>query len=66
MEQQKLESMVSQHCYDEICAKLKEQVGEEAFEYVFPGVKKALEEGSGKVREEILISWLNCDSCRIC
>lgn len=66
MEQQKLESMVSKHCYDEICAKLKEQVGEEAFEYVFPGVKKALEEGSGKVREEILISWLNCDSCRIC
>ena len=66
MEQQTLESMVSQHCYDEIVEKLKKQVGEEAFEYIFPGVKKALEEGSGNVREEILINWLDCDSCRIC
>lgn len=66
MEQKKLESMVSKHCYDEIVAKLKEHVGEEAFEYIFPGVKKALEEGSGRVREEILINWLDVDSCRIC
>ena len=43
MEQQKLESMVSQHCYDEICAKLKEQVGEEAFDYA-EAVKIAKEE----------------------
>lgn len=66
MEQKKLESMVSQHCYDEIVAKLKEQVGEEAFLYIFPAVKKALEEGSGKVREEILTGWLEIDSCRVC
>jgi hypothetical protein len=66
MEQQTLESMVSQHCYDEIVEKLKEQVGEEVFPYIFPGIKKALEEGSGKVREQILIYWLNVDSCRIC
>ena len=66
MEQKKLESMVSQHCYDEIVAKLKEQVGEEAFQYIFPAIKKAIEDGSGKVREEILIYWLDVDSCRIC
>lgn len=66
MEQKKFESMVSQHCYDEIVAKLKEQVGEEAFLYIFPAVKKALEEGSGKVREEILTGWLEIDSCRVC
>ena len=66
MEQKKLESMVSQHCYDEIVAKLKEQVGEEAFLYIFPAVKGALEEGSGKVREEILTGWLEIDSCRVC
>ena len=58
--------MVSQHCYDEIVAKLKEQVGEEAFQYIFPAIKKAIEDGSGKVREEILIYWLDVDSCRIC
>jgi len=66
LEQKSLAEMVSQHCYDEICAKLKKQVGEEAFEYVFPAVKKALEEGSGNVREEILINWLDVDSCRVC
>lgn len=61
-----LEDMVSKNCYDEIVAKVKEQVGEEAFGYIFPAIKKAIEEGSGKVREEILISWLDCDHCRVC
>ena len=61
-----LESMISAHAYDEIVAKVKEQVGEESFDYIFPAVKKALEEGSGKVREEILINWLNVDSMRVC
>ena len=61
-----LESMVSKHAYNEIVAKVKEQVGEEAFLYIFPAIKKALEEGSGKVREEILSNWLNCDSMRVC
>jgi len=61
-----LESMVSKHAYDEIVAKVKVKVGEESFDYIFPAVKKALEEGSGKVREEILIHWLDCDSVRVC
>ena len=63
---QTLEEMVSKHAYDEIVAKVKEQVGEESFGYIFPGIKKALEEGSGKVREKILISWLSVDSMRVC
>ena len=63
---QTLEEMVSKHAYDEIVAKVKEQVGEESFGYIFPGIKKALEEGSGAVRNEILSSWLNCDSMRVC
>lgn len=61
-----LESMVSKHAYDEIVSKVKKQVGEDCFGYIFPGIKKALEEGSGKVREEILIDWLNVDSMRVC
>lgn len=61
-----LESMVTKHAYEEIVSKVKEQVGEEAFKYIFPAVKKALEEGSGKAREQILIGWLNCDSMRVC
>jgi hypothetical protein len=61
-----LESMVSKHAYEEIVSKVKEQVGEESFSYIFPGIKKALEEGSGKVREEILRNWLDCDSMRVC
>ena len=66
MEKQKLETMISAHAYDEIVAKVKEQVGEESFDYIFPAVKKALEEGSGNVREEILIGWLECDSVKVC
>lgn len=61
-----LESMVSKHAYDEIVAKVKVKVGKESFDYIFPAVKKALEEGSGKVREKILIHWLDCDSVRVC
>ena len=67
MEEKKtLEQMVSNHAYDEIVAKVREEVGDNAFEYIFPAVKKALEEGSRKVREEILINWLDCDSVRVC
>jgi len=63
---QTLEKMVSKHAYEEIVSKVKVQVGEESFDYIFPGIKKALEEGSGEVREEILIHWLDCDSMRVC
>ncbi len=62
----KLEEMVSQHCYNEIVSKVKEQVGEGAFDYIFAGVKKALEDGNATTREEILIGWLDMDSCRVC
>ena len=58
--------MVSAHCYDEIKEKVRQLVGDEAFGTVFPAVEKAIEEGSRKSREEILISWLDVDSCRIC
>ena len=58
--------MISAHAYDEIVAKVKEQVGEESFIYLFPAIRKALEEGSGKVREEIIRNWLDCDSMRVC
>ena len=63
---QTLEEMVSKHAYEEIVSKVKEQVGEESFDYIFPAVKKALEEGDGNIREEILINWLDCDSMRVC
>ena len=67
MEQkQTLETMVSQHAYEEIVSRVKEEVGEESFNYIFPGIKKALEEGSGKVRDKILSRWLDCSSVRVC
>lgn len=66
MEKQKLETMISAHAYKEIVAKVKVQVGEKSFDYIFPAVKKALEEGSGAVRKEILGNWLDCDSVRVC
>ena len=61
-----LESMISNNAYEEIINKINEAVGEEAAEYIFPAVKKALEEGDGKVRESILSSWLNVDTLRVC
>ena len=66
MEKNDLKRMVSAHTYDAIVEKVKKQVGEKAFEYIFPAVKKALEEGNGEVREEILIGWLDLDCCRVC
>ena len=66
MKKKTLESMISERAYNEIVKKVKEQVGEDAFEYIFPAVKKTLEEGSGAVRENILIGWLDCDCMRVC
>ena len=66
MEKNDLKRMVSAHTYDAIVEKVKKQVGEKAFGYIFPAVKKALEEGNGEVREEILIGWLDLDCCRVC
>lgn len=66
MEEKLLEDMVSARCFKEIQEKVKHYVGEESFPIIWPAVKKAIEEGSGKAREEILSSWLDVDSCRIC
>ena len=66
MEKETLESMVSQNTYDTIVKKVKELVGDSAFEYIFPAIKKALEEGDGTVRNDILIDWLDLDCCRVC
>ena len=53
-----LEELVSAHCYDEIVRKKTGQVSEVVFEIIFPSIKKALEEGDGDIRREILINWL--------
>ena len=66
MEEKKLESMISNDAYEEIESKVKEKVGEDAFKYIFPAVKKAIEEGDGAVRKNILIDWLDMCSCRVC
>lgn len=64
--EKKLENIISRHAYDELKEKVIEQVGEKASEYIFPAVKKALEEGDGVLREELLSEWLNVDSMRVC
>lgn len=61
-----LEEMLSNHAYNEIIEKLKNEVGEDAFEFLFPAVKEALEKGSVKAKEDILIGWLDVDSMRVC
>jgi hypothetical protein len=66
MEKKALEQMISRHAYDEIVSKIKNEVGEGTFAIIFPSIKKALEEGDGKTRSEILIDWLDCDSIRVC
>lgn len=66
METKKLEEMVSARCYDEIAEKVMHYVGDDSFDIIFQAVKKAIEVGSAKAREYILIDWLNVDSCRIC
>ena len=62
----KLEEILSAHCYNEFVEKVKHYVGEESFPIIFPAVKEAVEKGSGQAREEILINWLDMDSCRVC
>ena len=62
----KLKEMISAHAYDELMKEVRETVGEDAYKYIFPAVEKALEEGDGKVRENILFGWLDIDSMRVC
>jgi hypothetical protein len=66
MATKKLEEMLSEHCYNELQEKVKHYVGEDAFDIVFPAIKKALEEDSIETRHSILIEWLDMDSCRVC
>lgn len=61
-----LKDMISEHAYNEIKKKVEKLVGREANKYIFPAVEKALEKGSGRTRERILIDWLNLDSVRVC
>jgi len=62
----KLEEYLSAHCYDELQDKVKQYVGEGAFDTIFPAVKKALEEGDRNTRNDILIQWLDMNTCRVC
>ena len=61
-----LSQTISAHAYEEIVSKVKENVGNSASKYILPGVVKALEEGDGYLREEILNEWLDVDSMRVC
>lgn len=61
-----LKDLISKNAYDEIVEKLKECVGEDAFEYIFPAVDKALVEGSIACKNDIVNLWLDCDHLRVC
>lgn len=63
---EKLKTMISEHCYDELVKKLTERVGENNAKVMLPAVAKALVEGGREEREQILINWLDMDSCRVC
>lgn len=66
MEKKKLSQMISESALCEIITEVQKKVGLEASTYILPGVLKALEEGSGIVRNQILSEWLDVDSCRVC
>lgn len=63
---EKLKTMISEDCYDELVEKLAESVGEDNVETILPAVAKAIVEGDRLQREHILIDWLDMDSCRVC
>ena len=63
---EKLKTMISEHCYEELVQKLIEQVGANNAMVMLPAVAKALVEGGKGDRERILIDWLDMDSCRVC
>ena len=62
----KLSEKISVHAFDDIKENVKEQVGEDASRYIFPAVVEALENGDGRIRADILLKWLDVDSCRVC
>lgn len=63
---EKLKEMMSERSYEELQEKLKGLVGDKFFQTLFEEVAKALVEGGGAEREEILIDWLDMNSCRVC
>lgn len=63
---EKLKTMISEDCYDELVEKLTEQLGENNAKVMLPAVAKALVEGGREERERILNTWLDMDSCRVC
>lgn len=63
---EKLKTMISEGCYDELVRKLTEQLGENNAKVMLPAVAKALVEGGREERERILNTWLDMDSCRVC
>ena len=58
--------MLSVRAINEIVDQLEGFVGKKAANLLFPGVKKALEEGDREVRESILREWLDVDYIRVC
>lgn len=63
---EKLEKLISAHALNELERKLEEMVGYDAFYFIYPAVKIALEEGNGNLRSQIIMDWLHLDSCRVC
>lgn len=63
---EKLKTLISEHCYDELVEKLTDYVGEDNVQTVLPTIAKILVEGTGQQKEHILIDWLDMDSCRVC
>jgi coenzyme F420-reducing hydrogenase beta subunit len=63
---EKLKTMISEHCYDELVEKLTEYVGEDNVQTILPSIAKILVEGTGQQKEHILNNWLDMDSCRVC
>ena len=61
-----LQKMMSAVSYRELQIKVKDLVGEKSFPIIFPSIEKALVEGGREEREEILINWLDMDTCRVC
>lgn len=66
MANKKLQEMMSAVSYKELQLKVKDLVGEKNFDIIFPSVENALVEGGEKERTEILINWLDMDTCRVC
>lgn len=63
---EKLKTLISEHCYDELVGKLTDYVGQDNVDTVLPTIAKILVEGTGEQKEHILIDWLDMDSCRVC